>query len=98
MKTLTLFLFATTLALAGCGKEKSQAPAASSATEAAGSAEGSADPAAADPAAPTEQAAAVEDEVDVPTEVDFEEDAIQTITDANLAEHVKAYEEELAQQ
>ena len=85
MTTITTFLFVTTVALAGCGKEKSEAPATGSAAE----------PAAAEPAA-AEPAAALE-EVEVPTEMDFEDDASQAITDKNLEDHIKAYEEELAQ-
>ena len=96
MKTLTTILFTVTVALAGCGREKSQAPATGSAAEPAAPAGSAAEPAGS--AAAPEEAAAVEDEVEVPTEVDFEEDASQAITDKNLEDHVKAYEDELAQQ
>lgn len=85
------------------GKKKDEPPAATgSAVADPGSAAGSAaDPAAAagsaaDPGTDV-AAAADEDEVEVPTEVDFETDAAAKITEQNLEAQVKAVEQELGQ-
>lgn len=99
MKTIfTLVFVAATLV--GCGKKKEEAatppPATGSATgSAAGS--GSADTGSADTGSAGSAAAAAEDPVDVPTEVDFEGDAIAGITDKNVEAKLKELETELSE-
>ncbi|MGN6108992.1 MAG: hypothetical protein ACTHU0_28055 [Kofleriaceae bacterium] len=99
------------LAATACGKKQESAPAptasgsAAAGDTAAGSAEptiqGSAEPAgsaaAAVAAVAAVEPAAADEAVDVPTEMDFEDDATGRISEANLEDAVKALEAELGE-
>lgn len=105
MNRLTTRLFAISfaaLAATACGKKQESAPAptASGSAVASDPAAGSAEPTiqgSAEPAAAAEPVAAVaaDEPVDVPTEMDFEDDATSRISEANIEDAVKALEAEL---
>jgi hypothetical protein len=84
MKRITALAFA--LALAACGNKKKEEPPAATPPPV---------PVATADAATPEQGSAEAAAVDVPTDVDFEEQAATDITDKNVEAKVKAIEEEL---
>jgi len=87
VKIATLML---AIALAACGKKTEDKPAAT----------GSAAPTptvVSDAGAGGAADAAVAQQVDVPTEIDFEETASSEITDKNLETHLKAIETDLTE-
>ena len=107
MKRITMIIFVAALAVA-CGKKKNDSSTQTGSavvTNSAGSSAGSATAtgsataagsAAAGSAAGAGSGSAVAD-VEVPTEMDFEDDATAKITDKNLEAQVQSFEKELGQ-
>jgi len=89
-------VFALIITLAACSKKKEAPPAPPPAPTPAPTPVVTADAAAAGSAAGSGSAQAAD--VDVPTEVDFEDQASKDIDDKNVEAHVKAIEQDLSQQ
>ncbi|MEJ7603735.1 MAG: hypothetical protein WKG01_37955 [Kofleriaceae bacterium] len=105
MKRMSTILIGLTFAFAACGKKPNdkQEPAPTSGSTTAGSATAGSDTAGSGAVVATGSngsaagSGSAADDVEVPTEADFEVDATAKITDKNLEAEVKALEAQLAQ-
>jgi len=99
MRTVSFVCVGLALAVAGCDQkpkpeETTTTTGAASPAEPVAPSDKAGTPAA-DPAAPTATAEAAADTEDIPTEVDFEEEAEQRITATNLEQELATLEKEI---